>query len=111
MLFERGEVVLLDFSFSSETGGKQRPALILLDANDQDPLVARVTTQQHRSPFDIVIQDWNGAGLFAPSIVRLHKLATVEKRLVRRRLGRLAEPDWSAVRTVALQVFGESRPV
>ena len=107
MLFERGELILLAFPFSSETGGKQRPALVLLDANDQDLLVARVTTQTHRSPFDIVIQDWNGAGLLAPSIVRLHKLATVEKRLVRRRLDRLAEPDWSAVRTVVLQVFGK----
>jgi len=54
-----------------------------------------------------VIQDWNGAGLLAPSIVRLHKLATVKKRLVRRRLGRLAEPDWSALRTAVLQVFGK----
>src|SRR6266849_5647843 len=109
MLFERGELVLLAFPFSSEIVGKQRPALILLDANDQDLLVARVTTQPHRSPFDIVIQDWNSAGLLAPSIVRLHKLATVEKRLVRRKLGRLADSDWSAVRTAVLQVF-KSRP-
>jgi hypothetical protein len=34
MLFERGDTVLLTFPFSSATGLKQRPALILPDAKD-----------------------------------------------------------------------------
>ncbi len=31
MLFERGDIVPLAFPFSSATGAKQRPALVLLD--------------------------------------------------------------------------------
>jgi mRNA interferase MazF len=55
MPFERGEIVLLAFPFSSEAGVKQRPALVLLDAKNQDLVVARVTTQTYQSPFDITV--------------------------------------------------------
>jgi mRNA interferase MazF len=107
MPFERGEVVLLAFPFSSGAGVKQRPALVLLDAKDQDLLVARVTTQSYQSPFDITVQDWREAGLLAPSVVRLHKLATIEKRLVRRKLGRISGSDWSGVQALVRQIFGQ----
>jgi mRNA interferase MazF len=107
MPFERGEVVLLAFPFSSETGVKQRPALVLLDPDDQDLLVARVTTQRYQSPFDVELGAWKEAGLLAASWVRLHKLAAVERRLVRRRLGRLSRTDWSMVQSVLQKMFAE----
>jgi len=59
--------------------------------------VARVTTQAIRSRYDVVIGEWSTAGLLAPSVVRLDKLATLERTLVRRPLGRLTDADWSAV--------------
>jgi mRNA interferase MazF len=46
MRFEPGDLVLLAFPFTSETGAKQRPALVLLDSGDEDLLVARVTAQR-----------------------------------------------------------------
>jgi mRNA interferase MazF len=104
MPFERGEIVLLAFPFSSECGVKQRPALVLLDPSDHDILVARVTTQRHQSSFDVELSEWKEAGLLAPSWVRLHKLATVEQRLVRRKLGRLSETDWSTVQALLRQM-------
>jgi len=107
MRFEPGELVLLAFPFSSETGAKQRPALVLLDTGDNDLLVARVTTQRHDSPLDLPIRDWEAAGLLAPSVVRLHKLATLEKTFVRRRLGRLSSDDWSTVRVLFGKMVSE----
>ena len=92
--FERGDLVLLAFPFSSGAVTKQRPALVLFDSGDQDVLVARVTTGESRSPLDINVGDWKQAGLLAASSVRLHKLATLEKGLVRRRLGRVSPSDW-----------------
>mgnify|MGYP001390766364 CR=1 FL=1 len=105
MRIERGEIVLPAFPFSSETGVKQRPALVLLDPSDHDVLVARVTTQRHQSIFDVEVSKWKEAGLLAPSWVRLHKLATVEQRLVRRKLGRLPESEWSTVQALMRQMF------
>ena len=105
MHFEPGDLVLLSFPFTSETGAKQRPALVLLDAGDDDVLVARVTTQQHGSRFDMVVENWKEAGLMAPSEVRLHKLATIAKLLVRKKLGRLPEADWTRVRAALRQIL------
>jgi mRNA interferase MazF len=79
----------------------------LLDTGDQDLLVARITTQAIRSRYDVVISEWAKAGLLAPSVVRLDKLATLERTQVRRLLGRLSDADWSAVRTVLRQEFCE----
>ena len=97
MHFEPGDILLLAFPFANQTAAKQRPALVVLDTGDEDVLVARVTTQPHSAPLDVAISGWQGAGLLAPSTVRLHKMATIEKRLVKRKLGGLQEPDRTAV--------------
>ena len=72
--------------------------MILLDTGDNDIVVARVTSQVARDRLDTQLEEWGSAGLLLQSIVRVHKLATLEKRLVERRLGVLSESDWSRVR-------------
>ncbi len=96
-IYQPGDILLLSFPFSSAKEAKHRPALVLLDIGDNDVVVARVTTHRTRDKFDIEIKKWQEAGLRAPSIVRLHKLATLEKQLIDRKLGRLAEDDWKVV--------------
>ena len=81
-----GTVVLVKFPFTDGSGAKKRPALVLLDTNDQDVLLARITTQSSVSPCECELADWSKAGLKAPSFVRLHKLATLEKKLIERSL-------------------------
>lgn len=94
-----GEVLLLAFPFSDAAGMKRRPALVLLDIEDSDVLVARITGQLTQTQFDIELQEWKQAGLRLPSVVRLHKLATLEKQLVERSLGRLTKPDLQQVQS------------
>jgi hypothetical protein len=45
------------------------------------------------------------AGLRLPSIVRLEKLATVEKSTVIRRMGQIEPGDWEKVKVVLKQFF------
>src|SRR5688572_21446265 len=91
--YRSGDLVLVAFPFAGGGPGKQRPALVIADEGDDDVLLARVTTQSVRSPLDVPIADWRSAGLLAASIVRLHKLATIEKSLVARTLGFLTQID------------------
>lgn len=98
--YVKGGIVLLSFPFSSDDRATKRPGLVLLDTGDADLVVARVTSQAVRTPFDVVIDHWREAGLLLPSIVRLDKLATLEKRLVERSLGRLSSPDMGKVENV-----------
>jgi mRNA interferase MazF len=100
-----GELIFVTFPFGSAQGAKRRPALVLLDIGDDDIVVARVTSQAKRSAYDVELQDWQQAGLLLPSIARLNKLATLEKRMVERRLGRLTARDWTQVRNIVRQLW------
>ena len=95
-IYQIGDVVTLVDS----TTGKSlpRPALVLADIGDNDILVARITTHQVRDNFDVGINDLTATGLNRPSIVRPHKLATIEKRLVSQKLGALSGNDLVRVR-------------
>ena len=104
--YQAGEVVLIAFPYAGGTQTKVRPALVVLDTGDADIVVARITTRPGGTPYDVTLADWQGAGLNAPSTVRLHKLATLEKALVQRLLGRLGAADRQQVAAVVQQTFG-----
>ncbi|MEW5719886.1 MAG: type II toxin-antitoxin system PemK/MazF family toxin [Chloroflexota bacterium] len=103
--YKPGDIVLVDFPFVGEEQTKRRPALVVLDTGDADLVVARVTSQPRQVAFDAEITDWRGAGLLLPSIARLHKLATLEKSLVARTLGKLQPADHQAVGALLEKLF------
>jgi len=100
-----GEVVLLAFPFAGRRESKRRPALVLLDTGNADILVARITSQDVVTDYDVRLKEWEQAGLLLPSVVRLHKLATLQKRLVERQLGILTLKDLSKVKAKLQQIF------
>src|SRR5438105_4640212 len=102
-----GDLLLVDFPFTTSGPGKARPALVGLDTGDGDVVLARVTTQVYSTPFDVPIQAWQQAGLLAPSLVRLHKIASLAKSRIRRRLGALVASDRQAV-AVVLQAIASA---
>ncbi|MEG4392405.1 hypothetical protein [Microcoleus sp. BROC3] len=53
--YQSGEVLLLALPFAGVTTSKLRPVLVLLDAGDEDIVVARVTSQTTRTVFDVEI--------------------------------------------------------
>jgi mRNA interferase MazF len=92
-VYEFGNILLVDFPHSDLEQAKRRPALVILDIGDADVLLAPITTRERTGPGDIKIQDWQEAGLLMESWARLAKVASLEKRIVIRRLGRLSGPD------------------
>ena len=93
--------------FSDSGGHKKRPVIVVCDYGDADLLVAPVTSQAVRSPRDVLVVNWQRAGLRLPSIVRIEKLATVEKTTVVRKMGRLTPDDWEKGRWVLQQFFAD----
>ncbi|WP_339384291.1 type II toxin-antitoxin system PemK/MazF family toxin [Microcoleus sp. LEGE 07076] len=96
---------MVAFIFAGTTETKRRPGLILLDTGDEDTIVAKITSQIPRTTFDVEIQEWQQAGLKRPSVVRLHKLNTLQKSLVERRLGILTPDDLAQVRDRVKQIW------
>ncbi|KFD41432.1 hypothetical protein DK28_0209025 [Peptococcaceae bacterium SCADC1_2_3] len=103
--YRPGEIILLSFPFADATRVKRRPALVLLDTGNDDIVVARVASQIVRGLFDAELVEWQQSGLLLPSVVRVHKVATLEKRLVERRLGVLTTGDWARVRAVIQRLW------
>jgi mRNA interferase MazF len=103
--YQPGEVLLLSFPFGDAVGSKRRPALVLLDTDDEDIIVARITSQIVPTDFDVELDEWQRAGLLLRSYVRVHKVATLEKRLIERRLGTLTANDWAKVRAKIQQLW------
>lgn len=77
-----GDIVLLKFPFTDSKTYKRRPALIINDFSDGDIIVCRITSLIYKTPNDVFIDDWKNSGQKLPSVIRVHKIATLEKDLV-----------------------------
>jgi mRNA interferase MazF len=94
--FKVGDVVSLESPFFDLLTRKRRPGLVLV-GGDVDLLVARITTHPPRDSSDVALQRWSEIGLPRASTVRLTKLATIDRRLVHHKIGRLHSDDGRAV--------------
>lgn len=109
--FSFGDVVLVPFPFTDQTGVKKRPALVVSSqgyhAQRRDLVIVAVTSQLRPTLGfgEFLVADWKGAGLIKPSVVK-PVFATIEKQLVIRTLGRIAAPDQQALATTLRTLLG-----
>ena len=101
---ELGEVYVCVFPFTSGQGAKARPVLVLMDLGP-DCLVCRITSVPHRGFLDLPVTRWPEAGLEKPSTIRLSRLVTAEKSILKVRIGSLALEDLDQVRTLWNEKF------
>ena|ERR1700740_1833704 len=85
--YKLGEIVLIKFPFTNNLGFKKRPALIIKDTNDGDVIVCRITSKLYNSSYDIELKNWSQNGLQLPSVIRVHKVASLKKNMIDRKLG------------------------
>lgn len=95
--FEFGDVVLVPFPFTDQSTTKKRPAIVVssqtYNGERPDAIIMAVTSQiRPANNFDIPVTDWQTAGLVKPSVAK-PVIATIEKTLIIKRLGRLGEQD------------------
>ena len=103
--YTAGEILLAELPFTSGTSRKIRPVLVVLDTGDEDVMVAPVTTSPATTPGSVAVSDFREAGLVKPSVVRLHKIATIHKSRTLSRLGQLSPSDFSRAARLWRQVF------
>ncbi len=106
-----GEVVLVPFPFTDQSGAKKRPAVIISSNRynaDRRDLIIMAITSQVRQPLalgEALLADWQSAGLLKASVFK-PVLATVEQRLVARTMGTLSATDQKTLREIIGQVIG-----
>ena len=102
---KKGDIVLLPFPFTDLSGIKNRPALILAEG-ESDITVSFITTQlKWQEDFDVKIEPSQSNGLKRISLIRLSKLATIDKDLVIGRLGNLSHDELSNVDKNLVKIF------
>ena len=86
-------------------GNKNRPALVLINS-PEDVTVSFITTQfQWKSEFDIEIEPTSGNGLKRKSLIRLNKLATIDKDIILGKLGDLQNETISEINNKLIQIL------
>jgi mRNA interferase MazF len=93
----KGDIVLITFPFTDLTGQKLRPAVILANTN-LDLTVCFITTQiQLQESTDIILLPTSTNGIRKQSLIRVSKIATLDRKLAKGLLGRLTISDISAL--------------
>lgn len=93
----KGEIVLIPFPFTNLTNTKIRPCLVLIEA-EYDVTVSFITTQTGwNDEGSVTVTASAGNGLKKDSLIRLNKLATIDKELILGKIGELGIDEMDLV--------------
>ena len=93
----KGDIVLITFPFTDLSGTKLRPAVVLIDSPD-DLTVCFITTQTHwKETNDLVLNPSISNGLRSSSLIRINKMATLDRTLAKGLLGHLDQLEIEAL--------------
>lgn len=102
---KKGDIVLIPFPFTDLTGLKNRPTLVLV-SSENDITVAFISSQlKPTSEFEILVSPSPENGLKKASLLKISKLATLEKSLILGKLGNLSKEDLDRVDANLLSAF------
>ncbi len=112
--YKPGQVVIVNVPFSNHSGVKPRPALVVsvevFDRGLLDILDCPVSSQPryYRNPGegDIPLGHWQKPGLHYPSTVRISKLLSIDKQVIKGVLGSLSRQDFVLVKEGLREALG-----
>ena len=91
----KGDIVLIPFPFTNLTGSKLRPAIVLF-VTDFDLTVSFITTHlKWKRLTDIEILPSTENGIKKTSLIRVSKIATIDKSLAIGKIGELQQSEVS----------------
>ncbi|PIP55429.1 MAG: hypothetical protein COX06_03325 [Candidatus Zambryskibacteria bacterium CG22_combo_CG10-13_8_21_14_all_42_17] len=92
----KGDIILVPFPFTDLSGQKVRPALVLhVEEKGEDCIVAFLSSAKSKRTtyFDLSVVSSNRNGLKVNSVVKINKIATLQKKIALGQLGRM-EPNY-----------------
>ena len=108
--YSRGDVVLVNFVFSEETGAKRRPVLLISSdrymRGRQEAVVSAITSNTRRLlAGDHLMIDWEDAGLLFPSVTT-GILRTIKQTMIERKMGTVSPRDLAEIESNLTQILG-----
>ena len=101
---KKGDIILVPFPFTDLPVNKNRPAVVLINS-PEDVTVSFITTQFHwKNEFDVEVNPSFENGLKRKSLIRLNKLATIDKDIVLGKLGDLQDNTINEINKKLIQI-------
>jgi mRNA interferase MazF len=89
----KGDIILVKFPFTDFSGSKLRPAVILAET-DHDVTTCFITTKLNwQEGTDIIIKPSKSNGIKKDSLIRVAKIATLDKNLAVGLIGKLTTSE------------------
>jgi mRNA interferase MazF len=115
---KQGDVVLVAFPFTDLSSAKTRPALVVssdsFHRGAMDVILVGITSKiegkRALGDFPLSLEDQRYAGLVKPSLVRLGKMVTLDRRLIRKKLGFIPPSTLSHLISILRQLLSEEPP-
>ena len=109
----KNSIVLVPFPFDNYSVSKVRPALCLTSeiGKFDHVIIAFISSKipDELIDSDFVIEtnsiNWKGTGLTVDSVIRLHKMVTIPKSLIKRKLGKINETSKQVIVNKLRQLF------
>ena len=97
--FVNGDVLVVNFPFSNLVGVKRRPVLVLKYPKGEDLIVLQITGSSYEKSVEVLIKekDFLKGSLKRDSFVRIDKIASIEKSLIKYKIGSLNKNSFSNI--------------
>ena len=105
------DIVLLPFPFTNLEESKVRPAMIVsndsFNRRSDDCIMVPLTTVIEDTPYSMIIdqEDMNSGNLLKPSMVKIDKVFTVEKRMAVMKIGSVNDATFKEIKNKLLEIF------
>ena len=97
--FVKGDIVVLEFPFSNLIKLKRRPSLVIKVPKGDDLIVCQITGTSYEKSTEIPLkrEDFYKGNLKVESYIRLDKIFSIEKSLIKYKIGSLKQEKFNEI--------------
>jgi len=114
MLYRQGQIVLVPFPFTDQSGEKKRPALVVsanwYNKSKDDCILVAITTSKRGGRGEVEIRgaEVARAGLISDCVVQTGKIFTIKQSVIRKTIGTMNRGLLARVLAEVSNVFVDS---
>ena len=97
--FVKGDIIVIEFPYSNLKDSKRRPVLILKVPKGEDIIILQITSPSYEKSVEIPIkkEDFKQGNLKRDSHIRIDKIASIDKSLMKYKIGSLKQEKFSEI--------------
>lgn len=110
-MFKQREIVLVPFPYSDLSSAKRRPVLVVSSNNYnskfRDAVVCVITSNLYKDDFSVILDDADLETGILPekSVIKCHKLFTIEQTQILKRFSLISEKKFKEVTKILVELF------